>query len=99
MATSEDDIHRRLDGIQAEAIAARIVCSLLVQAIMLRDPEPKSIFDAMSEAVDKGLDSLPFDGPQPSQQGLIENEKVRELARNYCHQILHDAYRLRSAEG
>lgn len=82
--------------VRAEALAGRMMIAVLLQWMMQTMPNSAAAFDAISAAIDKGADELKFlvtDGGEP-EDGVLD-ERVREMARTYCHDILQTAYKPR----
>ncbi len=87
-----DIISHGMAEIRAEALAGRIMSTVLLQWMMQTMPNAKEAFDSISSAVDAGVDDLKFlvtDGGAP-EDGVMD-ERVREMTREHCHSMLQTA--------
>lgn len=89
----------RIAEVQAEALAARILCGIMLDWLVPKDDDPRQLLADMEDAVHRAFDSMPFTDTEKGVEGYPSlAEKTREFGREYALQSLQSVFRRHVSE-
>ena len=88
-----DFFSRSLADIRGQALAGQFLAALAIDLVLKATENRQAVLDGLSDEADAAFDSLIVQDGHP-----IFDERIREVARSRCHEMLSEIHRRWGAE-